>query len=205
MLHTLIPNSRLLLLPSPPLDGKYSLSFSSGLALLRAQYLQNNYHFQTLNQFSMILPLAQLEDLERSSSEIAEDKNFPVALAVLAKLHPEYTKPLRWNVLLQQTFPVLMEAEFRCVCVCSRLLPISCRLLSGSETRKGCHSPCKLPFTPLCADSMATCHACDRANMRDLLLGYFPEIWEIHLPKRKQLRPQAHKSSLKKYLAHCSK
>lgn len=32
-----------------------------------------------------------------------------MALSVIAKLHPEYTKLQRLNVLLEQTFPFLME------------------------------------------------------------------------------------------------
>lgn len=129
-----------------------------------------------------------------------------MALSVLAKLHPEYTKPERWNVLLQQTFPFVMEAEFRCVCsgFC-RLAADCCQdQRQGRAVTLRANSLSRLSAL-LPTDSMATCHACDLANMRDILLGYFPEIWEIHLPKRKQLRPQAHKSSLKKYLAHCSK
>lgn len=37
--------------------------------------------------------------------------------------------------------------------------------------------------------------ACDLMNMCNIFLGNFPEIWEIHLPKHKQLQPQTNKSS----------
>lgn len=39
-----------------------------------------------------------------------------MALSVIAKLQPEYTKPLWLNVLLEQSFPFLMEQNSN-VCI----------------------------------------------------------------------------------------